>query len=201
MLACGKDDTIETTPIEKKEIFPFLKIGNEWEYEAHHSPIEYSKITIDSIEIISENESKYFGTWHSEWHTIANLLLFHLKDSVLNISFDNWSCYFDYNWTEGQIIDSLDGYNSTGKQQWFPVIVSKGVFNTRWLYPNITFSECIIYKGWWGNNSSSGHPMSWDGGHIEAVLSNKYGLVYYESGQYDQGYYGGSSYRLISTNF
>jgi len=128
IFACGKDDPpdhhppTDDLPAAIEEMFPFLKIGNEWEYSAYTSPIWKFKISIDSIEVINENESKYFGSiydWNYYQYTIrdVNLLLFHLKDSVLIVNIGYFNCSFDYNWMEGQIVDSLDYRDSTGTQQ------------------------------------------------------------------------------------
>ena len=214
-VACGGDDPKDDPPIEKEEMFPFLKVGNEWEYSAYVSPMEGIKITIDSIEIINKNESKYFGSykrWLSHWDNDTNIevnqQLFHLKDSILTVSFiSRYSNFiqrgsmFNYNWVEGQVIDSLDGYNEEGIKQWIPIIVSKGSYTVNWWHGTDTYTDCIMFKGGWQYSSMPTIPMSWSGDGIEAVLSNKYGLIFYENWYVYMGTYGGPVYRLINKNF
>jgi len=203
-MACGKDDDNPNPPTEKEEMFAFLKVGNSWTYETGFSPMYICKFTIDSTEIISENESKYFGTFYrgdhyneSFYDTLENELLFHLKDSVLFVSLEYLGCRFDYNWKTGEVIDSLWGQNQDGKTEWFPITVSKGNYHN--YNENFTYTDCIMFEGNWSYSvpNSPGGSGQW----LRATLSNKYGLIDYSSGTEILGNVGATIYRLIHKNF
>jgi len=210
------NNPIEEPPFEKEEMFSFLKIGNSWTYQYVGSPSSLVTITIDSIEFISENESIYLGTY-LEWVSYpwqqdtfiyeTNVQLFHLKDSVLTVNVGYYTVQFDYNWSDGQVIYSLDGKNKDGQQEWFPVTVSKGIYhnNTGMMWDdvpgeNFIYTDCIMFEGWW-SQSIQGSPSGGIGEGIRTVLSNKYGLIYYSYFIQDPIWASGFNRELLNRNF
>jgi len=213
LAACNtKEPTEPNPPKEKEEMFPFLKIGNSWTYETGLSPIRFNTFIIDSIEIISDNESKYLGTskeyspWDSDTNTEKNIELFYLKDSLLTVILKYVGCKINYNWKEGEVIDSLLGTNQDDEAEWFPITVQRGNYSnqTLWGYEDygedFIYSDCIMFECSWFKDYPN-HPNGGNGASIKTILSNKYGLIHYRRWGTDAGGSSGTSYYLLHRNF